>query len=99
MKYNITDKLKFDQDPVMQIGEVEVTVKSDAEVVLELLDIINTNGEIAAAAKAETLLFSAADRKKLHGIHLKANDWLEVMSAAMQLAFGSDPDEEDAGEK
>lgn len=99
MKYNITDKLKFDQDPIMQIGETEVTVKSDAEIVLELLDIINTNGEIAAAAKAEGLLFSEADRKKLRKLHLKANDWLEVMSAAMQLAFGSDPDEEDKGEE
>ncbi len=99
MKYNITDKLKFDQDPVLQIRDVEVTVKSDAEVVLELLEIVNTNGEIAAAAKAESLLFSEADRKKLRKLRLKASDWLEVMSAAMQMAFGTEPDEENPGEE
>lgn len=97
MRYNITEKLKFNEDPVIQIKDVELKIKSDAEVVLELLDIVNNNGEIAAAVKAQELLFSAADAKKLRGLHLKAEDWLSVMSAAMQMAFGEDPDAE-AGE-
>ena len=99
MVYNITDKLKFDQDPVIVICDTELTVKSDAEVVLELLDIVTNNGEVAAAVKAEDLLLSPEDKEKLRGLKLKTRDWLEVISAAMQLAFGSDPDESDEGEE
>ena len=94
MIYNITDKLKFDEDPVLMIKDTAITVKSDAEVTLQLLDIINNNGEIAAAVQAEQLLFSAADRKKLKAMKLKTADWLEVISAATQMAFGEHPEEE-----
>ena len=93
MVYNITDKLKFDKDPEIRIGDEVLTIRSDAEVVLELLDIVTNNGEVAAAVKAEELIFSPEDRKKLRALKLKAPDWLEVISASMQLAFGNDPDE------
>lgn len=93
MLYNITEKLKFDEDPVLQIGEIQLTVKSDAEVVLKLLDIVNNNGEIAAAVQAQPLLLSEEDQEKLKGLHLKTADWLEVMGAAIQMAFGQEPEE------
>lgn len=98
MRYNITEKLKFDEDPVLVVKDKELTIKSDAETVLQLMDVLSTRGEIAGAMEAMKLLLSPADQKKLQGLHLKTNDYIEVMKAAVNLAMGEDPEEEDEGE-
>ena len=98
MKYNLTDKLKFNEDPVLQIRDTELTIKSDAEVVLQLMDIMSTKGELAAARDVLGLLLSPEDRKKLEGLKLKTNDYIAVMNAAVTLALGEDPEEEPPGE-
>lgn len=98
MVYNLTEKLKFEQDPVMQIKDVQITVKSDAEVVLQLMDVLQGRGELAGALEALNLLLSPEDQKKLAGLHLKTADYVKVMKAAVNLALGEDPDEEDQGE-
>lgn len=94
MIYDLTDKLRFDQDPVLRIGEVKLTVRSDAEVVLSLVEALSDRGEAAGAREAARLLFSEADRKKLARLRLKMDDYLAVMKAAVQLAMGGDPGEE-----
>ena len=45
-----------------------------------------------------SLLLSSADLKKLNSLHLKTPDFVTVMKAAVRLALGEDPDEEDQGE-
>lgn len=98
MVYNLTEKLKFSEDPVLQIKDTKLTIKSDAETVLKLLDVIGSKGEVAAAKEAFALLLSPADNKKLSALKLNMDDYITAMKAAAQLAMGSDPDEEDAGE-
>lgn len=93
--YNLTEKLKFGDDPVLVIKDTELTIKSDAEVVLRLLDIVSNRGELAAAREALSLLLSEEDQEKLNALHLKAGDYVKVMQAAAQLALGNDPDEDD----
>ena len=99
MRYDLTEKLKFDEDPKLVIKDVELTINSDAAAVLRLLSVFQAAGEAEGAVKAEELLLSEKDRKKLAGLHLKMDDYLEVMKAAVQLAMGTDPGEEStAGE-
>lgn len=98
MIYNMTEKLKFDSDPVLTIKDTELTIKSEAETVLQLLDIVSSKGELAAARACMELLLSPADQKKLKALHLSARDYVEVMSTAMSLALGEDPDEDIQGE-
>lgn len=99
MIYNLTEKLKFNNDPVLTIKDTELTIKSDAEVVLKLMDVLSNKGEIAGAVETMNLLLSPADQKKLNGLHLKTEDYIMVMQTAVQLAMGADPDEESqAGE-
>ncbi len=95
MKYDLTEKLKFDDDPKLVIGETELTVRSDAEAVLALVDVLSSRGEAAGAREAAGLLFSEKDQKKLSRLRLKMDDYLSVMKAAVQLAMGGDPGEED----
>lgn len=94
MKYDLTDKLKFNEDPKLQIGKTELTVNSDAEVVLQLMSVYEGGSSIAAASAAAELLFSEKDRKKLQDLHLKVEDYITTIQTALTLAMGSDPDEE-----
>jgi len=95
MKYNLTDKLKFDEDPIIVIRDQEIKICSDAEVVLQLLDIMENESEVAGMMKAKELLFSKEDQKKIKSLRLKAADYNTFLRAAIDLAIGADPDEEE----
>ena len=97
MVYSLTEKLKFNEDPKIQIGRTELTVLSDAEVVLKLMAVYENKSSLAAAQEAVELLFSAKDKKKLRDLHLKTEDYLTVVQSALMLAMGSDPDEAPEG--
>lgn len=92
MVYDITDKLRFNEDPTIRIRDVEITVCSDADVMLQLIDVMKDKGEMDAAVEASRLLFSAEDREKLKEMHLSISDYLDVLHAAVDLAMGNDPD-------
>ena len=99
MVYDLTEKLKFDEDPVLVVKDTHLTVRSDAETVLRLMDALRDKGETAGAREAAELLLSAADRKKLESLHLRMDDYIRVIAAAVRLALGADPEEEEpAGE-
>lgn len=91
MVYDITDKLRFNEDPTIRIRDVEITVCSDADVMLQLIDVMKDKGEMDAAVEAARLLFSAEDREKLKEMHLSISDYLDVLHAAVDLAMGNDP--------
>ena len=38
-KINITDKLNFESNPIIVIGDLEVEVKSDAETMLRMMGV------------------------------------------------------------
>ena len=98
MLYSLTDKLKFDEAPQIQIKDTVLTVQADAETILKMMDIVNNEGEVEGALEAVNLLFSEEDRKALDALHLSMADYVTVISTAMQLAVGEDPDDESAGE-
>ena len=94
MIYSLTDKLKFEDAPQMEIKGTVLTIKSDAETILKLMDVVNRKGEVEGALEAVNLLFSPKDRKALEALHLSMADYVTVISTAMQLAVGEDPDEQ-----
>jgi len=98
MKYDLTNKLAFDSDPVMTINDVELTVDSDAETVLMVMDILENEGEISAIRKCVPMLFSEEDQEKIKNLGLKMKDYSTLITTAVSLAMGDDPDEEEAGE-
>lgn len=100
MRYDLTDKLKFNEDPTICIRETEISVKTDAEIVLRLMSFMTAaeNRDANAIAEVVKLLFSADDQKKLKALRLKAEDYLMVIHTAVQLALGADPDEPQPGE-
>lgn len=92
MVYDATAKLKFNEDPILKVRDIELTVRSDADVLLQLMDVMQNKSEIEGAREALNLLFSATDYKKLQKLHLKMDDFMEIIRLAVSLALGEDPD-------
>ena len=92
MKYNLTDKLNFEENPQIEVKNKVITVKADAETVLSLLDLLQTRGELAASQEAPSLLFSPKDLKTIKDLKLSFKDYSTLIEVAVNLALGEDPD-------
>ena len=92
MLYSLTDKLKFEENPQIEVKGKILTVQADAETVLKLMDVVNSKGEVEGALEAISLLFSKADQKTINSLKLSMADYTTLVATAMQLAVGEDPD-------
>ena len=77
-KINITDKLNFESNPIIVIGDLEVEVKSDAETVLRLMGVFAENSELQAVGEALELIFSPEDVEKICKMEKDGNDYYSV---------------------
>lgn len=98
MLYSLTDKLKFNEKPQVEVNGKILTVNNEATTVLELLDIVENKGNFAGAVSALDLLFSAKDKKVIENLGLSMEDFSTFMGVCMDLALGNDPDADKEGE-
>ena len=98
MLYSLTDKLELNENPVIEVMGKKLTVQADAETVLKLMDLYDTKGEGRASIEAVDLLFNEKDRKTLKSLKLNFVNYSKVISTALDLALGDDPEAEKQGE-
>lgn len=94
-KIDITEKLNFDENPVMQIGTLEVEVNADAETMLRLMGVFGNKGELQAVEEALNLIFKPEDVDKICNIKrgkkkLSAKSLMTIVQEAMALVMGED---------
>lgn len=96
-KVDITEKLSFQENPKLVVGDIELEVNTDATTMLKIMGVFNdsTTNEVEGSIKAYELLFSDKDRKKLEKKKLQFKDLMVIIEEAMNLAVGS---EEESGE-
>ena len=94
MVYSLTEKLNFEDNPQIQIKDKKITVKSDAETALKLVDVLDREGEMQASIKATKLLFSEKDQKIISDLKLNMRDYSILLKTAIALCLGNDPDED-----
>ena len=94
MRYNLTDKMNFNDDPEIEVNGKVFTVKSDAVTVLKVMTLAKEKGEVEALIESFALLFSEKDQKAIEKMNLKMDDYITLMQVALALATGEDPDEE-----
>lgn len=90
---NITDKLEFETNPIMEIGTLEVEVHADAETMLRLMEVFAKESELEAVGKAMDLIFDPEDVKaicnlKRNGKKLSAKSLMVIVQEAMNLVMG-----------
>lgn len=98
MLYSLTDKLKFNNSPQIQIKDKVLTVNNSATTILELMDIVQNEGDLEGAKATMNLLFSDKDKKAIEKMNLNIEDYMTLASTAMDLALGNDPDADNRGE-
>lgn len=96
---DITDKLCFDENPVMKIGTLEVEVNADAETMLRLMGAFGNKGELQAVEEALNLIFKPKDVEKICNIKkgkkkLSAKSLVVIVQEAMALVMGEDEEGE-----
>lgn len=85
---DITDKLSFDENPVICIKGVELEIQSDAENMLKMLGLFGGGkSEVQAAKEAAEMMFNERDRKKIKKLNLQFKDYMTLIREAMDLAM------------
>ena len=96
MTYSLTDKLKFNEPPKVEIKGKVLTINNSATNVLQLMDIVSTLGEVAGAKAILETLFNEKDRKTIEKLNLSMDDFSTLCEVCMDLALGNDPDNKES---
>lgn len=89
--YDITEKLKKSEKPVIKLGDRDIVVQNSAERVLRFIDESRAVQEDPSAMQRAAMnLFDAEDWEYLTS-ELTMEDLATVIAAAIQMAQGSEP--------
>lgn len=91
MNYNLTEKLTFNANPTIKINDTILEIDASAKTALMLLDIIENESEISAVRKSADLIIK--NKKDLDALDLSLEDYATVISTAVSLVMGTNPDE------
>lgn len=84
---DITEKLRFNENPALKVKDQVLEVQADAENVLKIMGLFNgEKDEGKAAIEAAELIFSKEDQKKIKNMKLQFNDYLILIQEAIDLA-------------
>ena len=97
-RINITDKLCFEENPVMELETLDVEVRADAETMLRLMGVFTEKTELEAVGEALNLIFSPQDVEAIcnlerNGKKLSAKSLMTIVQAAMSLVMGDEQGE------
>ncbi len=94
-RIDITDKLNFDENPVIVVKGREIEVNTDASTMLKLLAMVDDgNPSASVIAEMADLLFTEQGKENLDSLKLSIADYSKVVEIAMDLATGDDEEGE-----
>lgn len=91
MIYDLTDKLKFEENPVIRIKDKDIEVNADATTLLKMMQISDKDTQESVLEMYE-LIFAPKERKKIESLNPSVPDFLAIIQTAMSLIQGEDPD-------
>lgn len=96
-RIDITDKLNFEEKPIIVVKGKEIEVNNDASTVLKILGRVENEGteNLSALTAMADMLFTKQGKKNLESLNLNINDYSKIIETAVGLAIG---DEETPGE-
>lgn len=97
---DITDKLNFEEAPVLKIKDVEVHVNDDAPTMIKVMGKLGSDVKPQDIVEIYELIIPCEDREKIDALKLKFPEFQKVVKAAIDVATGKDIDidtDEEAG--
>lgn len=94
---DITDRLKFEENPAIEIKGKRYEINADATTMIEVMGEVGDGENIppASISKLCNLIFTSKAQKDLEKLHLKFEDYSTVVDCAIDLIAGN---EEEVGE-
>lgn len=92
-KIDITDKLTFDENPVLVIKGKELEVNADAPTVLKVMGLVGGNSGPKEIVATYDLMFPEKARKELDKLKLTFGDLVTVINTAVSLITGEDSEQ------
>ncbi len=93
--FDITDRLNYEEPPVLKVKNVELKVNDDAETMLRVMGKLGENITPKNIVEMYELLIPEQDRKKLAELKLNFDDFQKVVRAAINAATGQEMDLDD----
>lgn len=95
---DITNKLNFEEKPIIKIKDVKIKANNDAMTMLKVVALFGENGkgvEVKNILAIYDLLFDEENRKKIEALKLSFEDFstLIMESAQSIINNGEEPDE------
>ena len=93
--YDITDKLSYEEGPILKIKNVEIHVNDDAMTMVKVMGKLGASVSPKEIVEIYELIIPEADRKKVDKMKLGFADFSKVVKAAVTAVTGGDMDLED----
>ncbi|MCD8025360.1 MAG: hypothetical protein LUF33_00045 [Clostridiales bacterium] len=97
---DITDKLNFEEKPIIKVKDVKVTANNDAVTMLKVIAIFGDSGKSIEASdilKLYNLLFDKENQRKIDSLKLSMQDFSTlIIETAQGIISDEQPDEGEA---
>lgn len=88
-RIDITDKLNFEEKPILVIKGEEITVNNEATAILQSTQLME-NYSANNVMKVYELMFDETEREKIHKMKLNFKDFSRLIIEAIILVSGDD---------
>lgn len=95
---DITNKLNFEEKPIIKVKDVEIETNNDATTMLKVIALFGEDEKTTNVKSILTiyeLLFDAKNRKKVENLKLTIDDFMKFVMETAQIIInnGEEPDE------
>jgi hypothetical protein len=87
---DITDKLSFEENPIIKVKDKELEIDASAENLLKVMAVVSDNPTAKDIMQMCELIFTKEAQEKLEELKLNFNDYSQVVMAAISAATGDD---------
>ena len=92
-RLDITEKLSFEEKPVLVVKDKEIELDNSAPTVLKVMGLMGEEAGAEEILQAYHLMFDEQARKTVDGLKLSFSDFATVIRSAVRLIAGSDSTE------
>lgn len=89
---DITDKLSFEENPVIKIKDVELEIDASAENLLKVMGLLSDEPSAREVVDMCNLIFTEKAKENLDALKLNFNDYSQVVMTAIDVAVGNNED-------
>ncbi len=89
---DITEKLNYEENPVIKVKDREIEVNADASTMLKIMGVLSDKEDAGPKEVMEMyhLMFSEKEREKIEQMKLNFKDFTTLVYTAIHLVTGED---------